>query len=83
MELFRFSYLSYSGAHSTQWLDYQNNLEKIAVDIKSLGFNLEVRNKPLPDAWNSVKRWQSLNLKIDKTKSFFQSCRESKIVLYL
>lgn len=81
MELFRYSYLSYSGAHSTQWLDYQNSLENIAVDINSLGYDLQVRVKPLPDAWNSVKRWKSLKLKIDKTKSFFQSCRESKIVL--
>lgn len=81
MELFRYSYVSYSGIHSTQWLDYQNDLERIAVDINSAGYDLEVRLKPLPDSWNSEKRWRSLNLKIDNTKSFFQSCRESKIVL--
>ena len=40
MELFRYSYLSYSGVHSTQWLDYQNSLENIAVDINSLGYDL-------------------------------------------
>ena len=82
METHRYSYFSWSGAQSTQWLDYQNNLEKIAVDICSLGYELIVRNKPIAHyAWNADKRWKSLNVKIDKTKSFYQSCRESKIVI--
>tara|TARA_Y100000589_G_scaffold240591_1_gene228118 strand:+ start:5516 stop:7360 length:1845 start_codon:yes stop_codon:yes gene_type:complete len=81
MELFRYSYVSYSGPQGPQWLNYQNRLEDLGSKIRSNNFDISVRTKPRAHCWNSRKRWENKNFKIDKEKYFFKSCRESKIII--
>lgn len=81
MELNRYSYVSYSGPHGPQWLVYQNKLENLASTIASSGLDLTIRTKPIVESWNSMNRWKTKNFNIDNQRSFFDSCRDSKIVI--